>query len=62
MYAIRSYYAHPRELIIDILRAVQDSHGWVPDEGVEIAAELLGISPLQVEEVATFYDKSYNFV
>jgi len=52
--------AHPRELIIDILRAIQDNHGWVPDEGVEIAAELLGLSPLQVEEVATFYDKIYR--
>ncbi|PLY01035.1 MAG: NADH-quinone oxidoreductase subunit NuoE [Desulfuromonas sp.] len=55
-----SAIAHPRELIIDILRAIQDNHGWVPDEGVEIAAELLGLSPLQVEEVATFYDKIYR--
>jgi len=52
--------AHPRELVIDILRAIQNNRGWVPDEGVEIAAELLGLSPLQVEEVATFYDKIYR--
>jgi len=52
--------AHPRELIIDILRAIQDNHGWVPDAGVEIVAGLLGLSPLQVEEVATFYDKIYR--
>jgi len=52
--------AHPREMTIDVLRAIQDAHGWVPDEGVELAASILGLSPLQVEEVATFYDKIYR--
>jgi NADH-quinone oxidoreductase subunit E len=51
---------HPREMVIDVLRAIQDSHGWVPDEGVELAAAILGLSPLQVEEIATFYDKIYR--
>jgi len=51
---------HPRELIIDLLRAIQDHHGWVPDEGVELAAEVLGLSPLQIEEIATFYDKIFR--
>ncbi|ORJ62139.1 NADH-quinone oxidoreductase subunit NuoE [Geothermobacter hydrogeniphilus] len=52
--------AHPRELIIDLLRAIQEHHGWVPDEGVELTAEILGLSPLQVEEIATFYDKIFR--
>ncbi len=51
---------HPMEMIIDVLRAIQDHHRWVPDEGVELAAEILGTSPLKVEEVATFYDKIYR--
>jgi len=51
---------HPRELVIDVLRAIQGNRGWVPDEGVELAGEVLGLSPLQVEEVATFYDKIYR--
>ena len=51
---------HPRELVIDILRAIQKNYGWVPDEGVELTAEILGLSPLQVEEVGTFYDKIYR--
>ena len=50
----------PRELIIEVLQAVQKNHGWVPDAGVELAAKLLGLSPLQVDEVATFYDKIYR--
>ncbi len=48
---------HPRELIIDILRAIQKNHGWVPDSGVELTAQILGLTPLEIEEIATFYDK-----
>ncbi len=51
---------HPREMIIDILRAIQVNHGWVPDEGIELAATILGLTPLEVEEVATFYDKIFR--
>jgi len=51
---------HPRELIVDALRLVQEHRGWVPDEGVELVAQLLGLSALQVEEVATFYDKIFR--
>ncbi len=50
----------PRELIVEVLLAIQRHHRWVSDEGIELAAELLGISPLQVDEVATFYDKIYR--
>ena len=51
---------HPREMVIDVLRAIQDHYGWVPDEGVELAAEILGVTTIEVEEVATFYDKIYR--
>jgi NADH-quinone oxidoreductase subunit E len=51
---------HPHELIVDVLRAVQAHHGWVPDEGVELVAELLGVLPVEVEELATFYDKIFR--
>jgi len=52
--------AHPRELIVDVLRAIQNHHRWVPDAGIEMAADILGLSPLQIEEIATFYDKIYR--
>ena len=51
---------HPREMIIDILRAIQKNHGWVPDAGVELVATILGLTSLEVEEIATFYDKIYR--
>ena len=52
--------AHPHELIVDALRAVQAHHGWVPDAGVDLVAEILGVLPVEVEEVATFYDKIFR--
>ena len=51
---------HPKELVIDLLRAVQDNNGWVPDAGVELVADIIGIAPIDVEEVATFYDKIFR--
>ena len=51
---------HPKELVIDLLRAVQDNHGWVPDEGISLIADILAIAPIEVEEVATFYDKIFR--
>jgi NADH-quinone oxidoreductase subunit E len=50
----------PREAALDVLRAIQDENGWVSDEGVKLAARILGLTPLQVEELATFYDKIYR--
>jgi len=52
--------AHPHELIVDALRAVQAHHGWVPDAGGDLVAEMLGVLPVEVEEVATFYDKIFR--
>jgi NADH-quinone oxidoreductase subunit E len=52
--------SHPHEMIIDLLRAIQLHHGWVPDDGVLLTAETLGVLPIEVEEVATFYDKIFR--
>jgi NADH-quinone oxidoreductase subunit E len=46
---------HPRELVVDVMFALQDHYGYLSDEAVEEAAQLLGMSPLEVEELATFY-------
>jgi NADH-quinone oxidoreductase subunit E len=46
---------HPRELAIDIMFALQDHFGYLSDEAMEEAAGLLDLSPLELEEIATFY-------
>lgn len=52
--------AHPRELAVDVMFAMQDHYGYLSDEALEEAAELLGMSPLEVEELATFYTFIYR--
>lgn len=52
--------AHPREMAIDVINAVQDHYGYFSDEALAQAAELLGMSPLEVDELATFYTFIYR--
>jgi NADH-quinone oxidoreductase subunit E len=49
-----------REAAVDVMKALQAHYGWLTDEAVVEAAELLGLSPLQVEELATFYEMIYR--
>jgi NADH-quinone oxidoreductase subunit E len=51
---------HRRELVVDVMLALQDHYGYLNDEAVEEVAVLLGMSPLEVEEVATFYNFIYR--
>jgi len=51
---------HPRELVVDVMFAVQDHYGYLSDEAVEEVAELLDMSPLEVEQLATFYTFIYR--
>ena len=51
---------HPREMVVDVMLALQDHYGYLNDEAVEAVAALLGMSPLEVEEVATFYTFTYR--
>jgi NADH-quinone oxidoreductase subunit E len=46
---------HPRELVVDIMFSLQEHYGYLSDEALEAAAHLLDITPLEVEELATFY-------
>jgi NADH-quinone oxidoreductase subunit E len=50
----------PREAAVDVLKELQRHYGWLTDEAVEEAAAILALSPLQVEELATFYEMIYR--
>ena len=49
-----------REAAVDVMKELQAHYGWLTDEAVGEAAQLLGLSPLQVEELATFYEMIYR--
>ena len=48
-------YPTPRAAVKSALRYAQDEHGWVDDSVVQDVAQTLGLEPIQVMEVATFY-------
>jgi NADH-quinone oxidoreductase subunit E len=49
-----------REAAVDVMKELQRNYGWLTDEAVAEAASLLGLSTLQVEELATFYEMIYR--
>ncbi len=51
---------HHREQAINVMFAVQNHYGYLSDEGLVEAADLLGLTPLELEELATFYDFIYR--
>lgn len=60
---LRNRVAHavtPREAAVDVMKRLQAHYGWLSDEAVGEAATLLGLSTLQVEELATFYEMIYR--
>lgn len=50
----------PREAAVDVMKGLQRHYGWLTDEAVAEAALILGLSTLQVEELATFYEMIYR--
>jgi NADH-quinone oxidoreductase subunit E len=50
----------PRELAVDVMFALQNHFGYLTDEALEEGAKLLGMTPLEMEELATFYDFIYR--
>ncbi len=51
---------HPRELTVDVMFALQKHYGYLSDEALKEGAGLLGLTPLELEELATFYDFIYR--
>jgi NADH-quinone oxidoreductase subunit E len=50
----------PREAAVDVMKELQLHYGWLTDEAVGEAAALLGLTTLQIEELATFYEMIYR--
>lgn len=50
------HYDDPKAAVIEALKIVQEGHGWVPDGAIIAIGEILGVSPAEVDGVATFYN------
>ncbi len=50
----------PREAAVEVMKELQRHYGWLTDEALTEAVQLLGLTPVQVEELATFYEMIYR--
>lgn len=48
-------YPRKQAASVEVLKIIQRHRGWVSDEGVRDAAEMLGMTVAEVDDVATFY-------
>ena len=55
-----SHYENKTAVSIEALKIVQKHRRWISDECLVAVAELLEISPAQLEAVATFYNLIYR--
>ena len=53
-------YPSKRSALLPALYVVQRELGWLTPEGIEYVGNLMGLSPAQVTEVATFYLMFYT--
>lgn len=53
--AIIARYPVPRSASLMLLHALQDRFGWISSEGIEWVAAKLGLQPIHVLELVTFY-------
>jgi NADH-quinone oxidoreductase subunit E len=60
METIAARFPQRLSAIIPILYLVQQRYGYVTGEGMELAAEILGITPAYVDSVASFYTMLYR--
>lgn len=55
-----AHYEKPSAAAIEALKLVQAERGWVSDENLRELAELLDMSPAELDSVATFYNLIYR--
>ncbi len=50
------HYAQKQAICIDAMKIIQRHRGWVSDENLEDLAEFLGMTPDELDSVASFYN------
>jgi NADH-quinone oxidoreductase subunit E len=53
-------YPNREAIGIEAMQRIQDDHGWVSDEDLEDLADYLGMTPAELDSVATFYNLIYR--
>ena len=53
-------YPNREAIGIEAMQRIQDDHGWVSNEDLEDLADFLGMTPAELDSVATFYNLIYR--
>jgi NADH-quinone oxidoreductase subunit E len=56
---LKGHYPTPKAAMVPVLRAVQAELGWLSAQTQAWVAQFLGVTPLEVHEVVTFYPMLY---
>ncbi len=51
---------NPREALVDVIMECQRRTHWLKDDHIKEIAEITGISPLQIDELTTFYNLMFR--
>lgn len=52
-------YPVKRGALIQLLHAVQDEVGWLPQQAIEEIAAFIGLTPIEVMDTASFYEEFF---
>lgn len=58
--SLKAQYPDPRSAVMPALYIVQEEEGKITQDGVDWVSQQIGIAPMQVWEVATFYTMYYK--
>lgn len=58
--ALVAHLPEPRAATTDALKIVQRHRGWVSDEALADVAARLGMTPAELDSIATFYNRIYR--
>lgn len=57
---LKGHYPTPKAAMVPVLRAVQAELGWLSAQTQAWVAQFLGVTPLEVHEVVSFYPMLYD--
>lgn len=55
-----NHYENKKAAVIEVLKIIQKTQGWVSDDSVKWVSEILHISESDIEGVATFYNQIFR--
>lgn len=60
IHAEAAHYEDPKAVAVDAMKVVQNRQGWIDDDTLRELAELLDVSPTDMEGLATNYNLIYR--